>query len=112
MQSDKRAERPFIKNCLIQIERNFSIYSMTVYMDLILVKGGKEMFDAGKVKGYAKLNDMDKKLFDRFCKRFYEAWEYPEDHAPIKIERMDKKYLKVTLNDGDWLHILRNGEWY
>ncbi|MEY7998645.1 hypothetical protein AB8U03_00265 [Clostridium sp. Mt-5] len=70
------------------------------------------MFIPESVKGFNKLDAADKELFKRFCTRFYKAWEYPEDHAPIKISRMDEKYLKVTLNDGDWLHIMKNGDWY
>lgn len=69
------------------------------------------MFISEKVKGFSKLNDADKELFKRFCTRFYKAWEYPEDHAPIKVQRADG-YLKVVLNDGDWLHVLGNGDWY
>ncbi|WP_156876084.1 hypothetical protein [Clostridium kluyveri] len=69
------------------------------------------MFDATEVKGFSKLNDADKELFKRFCKRFYDAWEYPKEHAPVKIQRV-KDYLKVTLKDGMWLHITKNCEWY
>lgn len=69
------------------------------------------MFIPEKVKGYSKLDAAGKELFKRFCTRFYNAWEYPEDHAPIKVQRV-KMYLKVTLNDGDWLHVLGNGDWY
>lgn len=69
------------------------------------------MFNPEKVKGYSKLNSEGKELFRRFCEKFYKAWEYPEDHEPIKIEKA-KEYLKVTLSDGDWLHILKNGSWY
>lgn len=70
------------------------------------------MFDAEKVKGYSKLGTSDKELFKKFCARFYKAWEYPEDHEPIKVERMDAKYLKVTLNDSTWLHINKFGIWF
>lgn len=70
------------------------------------------MFDSEKVKGYKKLNVKDKGLFKKFCEKFYKAWECPEDHTPVKIERMDSKYLKVILSDGDWLHILKDGSWY
>ncbi len=70
------------------------------------------MFNAEKVKGYNKLNDSGKELFKVFCEKFYKAWEYPEDHKPIKIEKMDSKHLKVSLNDGDWLHISKDGSWY
>lgn len=69
------------------------------------------MFDAKKVKGYNNLEHKDKKLFSWFCKKFYKVWEYPDDHAPVKIEKA-KGYLKVALNDSDWLHVLENGDWY
>ena len=70
-----------------------------------------KVFNPEEVKGYNNLDDKEKEVFKRFCARFYKAWEYPEDHAPLKIQRA-RKYLRVTLNDGDWLHILKNGEWY
>ena len=70
------------------------------------------MFNAEEVKGFNKLSDADKELFKKFCERFYRAWEYPEEHAPVKIEKMDSRYLKVTLKDGMWLHITKNCEWY
>lgn len=70
------------------------------------------MFNADKVRGYSKLNDIDKKLFRWFCGKFYKAWEHPEDHQPIGIEKMNAKYLKVTLSDSSWLHILEDGSWY
>ncbi|RMD04935.1 hypothetical protein D9O40_00880 [Clostridium autoethanogenum] len=69
------------------------------------------MFNLEEVKGYSKLDAKDKELFGRFYQKFYKAWEYPEDHKPISISRA-KGYLKVTLNDGDWLHILKDGSWY
>ncbi|QXE19507.1 hypothetical protein [Clostridium sp. 001] len=70
------------------------------------------MFNLEEVKGYSKLDAKDKELFGRFYQKFYKAWEYPEDHAPTSIKRMDSKYLKVVLSDGDWLHILKDGSWY
>lgn len=69
------------------------------------------MFNATEVKGYDKLDDVEKQVFDRFCRNFYDMWEQPEKHAPVKVQRV-KMYLKVTLNDGDWLHVLGNGDWY
>jgi hypothetical protein len=70
------------------------------------------MFIPENIKGFDRLDAASKELFKRFCTRFYEAWEYPEDHAPTSVKRLDSKYLKVTLNDGDWLHVLGNGDWY
>lgn len=52
------------------------------------------MFIPEKVKRFNKLNAADKDLFKRVCTRFYKAWEYPEDHVPVKISRMDSKHLK------------------
>ena len=87
---------------------------------------GDKMFEY-KVKGYEELNDIDLHLFKRFCKEFYEVWEYPERVAPIEVSKVvenitfqnnktyEKHYLKVELKDGDWLHVLNNNgklEWY
>ena len=69
------------------------------------------MFDATEVKGFSKLSDADKELFKRFCKKFYDAWEFPEKHKPVKVQKM-KGYLKVTLVDVSWLHITKNCKWY
>lgn len=69
------------------------------------------MFDVTKIKGYSKLTDVEKQVFCSFCKNFYSMWEEPEKHTPIKVQRADG-YLKITLNDGDWLHVLGNGDWY
>lgn len=69
------------------------------------------MFNAKNIKGYYKLNSVDQFVFDSFLKRFYEAWEYPEDHKPVGI-KVEKGYLRVDLNDGSWLHVKANGEWY
>ncbi|CAB1249719.1 hypothetical protein ACFHWD_18705 [Clostridium sp. MT-14] len=69
------------------------------------------MFRAESIEGYNKLNILDKELFTKFCKRFYEVWEYPEKHIPIKVEGKEN-YLKVMLSDGDWLHVMANGDWY
>ncbi|CAB1242411.1 conserved hypothetical protein [Clostridiaceae bacterium BL-3] len=69
------------------------------------------MFDVTKIKGYSKLADYEKDVFHSFCRNFYSMWEEPEKHAPIKVKR-EESYLRVTLNDGDWLHVLGNGDWY
>ena len=41
-----------------------------------------------KVKGYEELNDIDLHLFKRFCKEFYEVWEYPERVAPVAVSKV------------------------
>lgn len=74
-------------------------------------RGGIKLFNSNEVKGYKNLGKGDKEAFRIFCDKFYKAWEYPEDHKPISISRA-KGYLRVTLNDGDWLHILKDGSWY
>lgn len=70
-----------------------------------------KMFETKKIKGYYKLNSIDKLIFDSFLKRFYEAWEYPEEHKPVAVN-VQKGYIRVDLNDGSWLHVKANGEWY
>ncbi|EDK35311.1 hypothetical protein [Clostridium kluyveri] len=70
------------------------------------------MFNATEVKGFNKLSNADKELFKKFCEKFYNAWEFPDKHKPVKISRMNEKHLKVTLNDGVWLHITKDCEWY
>lgn len=69
------------------------------------------MFDTKKIKGYNKLGPNAKKAFDSFLKRFYNAWEFPLDHTPVKVS-MWKGFLRVDLNDGSWLHVTPRGEWY
>ncbi|AZV56773.1 hypothetical protein [Clostridium sp. AWRP] len=70
------------------------------------------MFNPEKVKGFSKLDKEGREVFRRFCEKFYKAWEHPEDHVPTSVKRIDSKYLKVVLSDGDWLHILKDGSWY
>ncbi|AGK99034.1 hypothetical protein [Clostridium pasteurianum] len=69
------------------------------------------MFETKNIKNYNRLGSNAKKAFDSFLKRFYNAWEFPEDHKPIAVN-MCKGFLKVDLNDGSWLHVTPSGEWY
>ena len=71
---------------------------------------GDKLTSPEQVKGHNKLSDSDKRLFTEFLQHFYKAWEYPEDHLPIKVEAA-KGYLKVTFNDM-WLHVLNASTWY
>jgi hypothetical protein len=47
------------------------------------------MFKTEAIKGYNKLTGEDKKVFDKFLKDFYNAWEFPEEHefTSVRIER-------------------------
>lgn len=69
------------------------------------------MFDTKKIKNYNKLGANTKKALDIFLKRFYSAWEFPEEHTPIAVNK-GKGFLRVDLKDGSWLHVKPNGEWY
>lgn len=69
------------------------------------------MFETKNIKNYNRLGLNAKKAFDSFLKRFYNAWEFPLDHTPVKVS-MGKGFLRVDLEDGSWLHVKPNGEWY
>lgn len=68
-----------------------------------------------EVAGYNKLNENHRKLFREFLKKFYKAWEYPENHLPVKVafkkDKVDGAYLKVDFND-EWYHIKGPTNWY
>jgi len=76
------------------------------------------MYKYKNVEGYYDLNDIDALIFEKFCRKFYEVWEFPSKVAPIKVYKVlekSLKYLKVDLKDGDWLHVVNNNgniEWY
>lgn len=69
------------------------------------------MFGTKNIKGYNQITGNAKKVFDYFLAKFYKAWEFPEDHTPISV-KVQKGFLRVDLNDGSWLHVKPNGEWY
>lgn len=65
------------------------------------------------VKGYETLSDKQKNLFNGFLKNYYKAWEYPEDHLPVKVKFIDKEnYLKVEFCNKEWLHVTNTNIWY
>lgn len=74
------------------------------------------MFNINKIKGNDKLIDSHKILFDKFLINFYNAWEYPEDHQPLKVtfkrESANRSFLRVDCSDGSWYHIIGPNTWY
>jgi len=69
---------------------------------------------AAHVKGYEKLTDAQKLLFEKFLLNFYDAWEYPEKHQPLKVKYIEDTtaYLRVDFTSGGWLHVLEPTQWY
>ncbi|WP_195250931.1 hypothetical protein [Romboutsia sp. 1001713B170207_170306_H8] len=76
------------------------------------------MYKYRDVEGYYDLNDIDAFIFEKFCEKFYDVWEFPQKVAPVRIFRVEEcnlNYLRVDLKDGDWLHIINDRgkiEWY
>ena len=66
------------------------------------------------VKGYDGLSPDQQILFDKFLNNFYQVWEFPEKHCPVKIRYVADKtpYLRVDFADDEWLHILSPTVWF
>lgn len=69
--------------------------------------------DFEKVKGYGKLSDPAKELFERIYKKHNSGHglDYKKDWIPVKVKE-HKTYLKVHFKNGEWLHYSPNGTWY
>lgn len=72
-----------------------------------------------EVDGFTLLTKEQQTLFISTYKRHNSGvgHEYKEDFTPVKVEWVKEKpdlysYLKVTLQNGDWLHYTQKGEWY
>lgn len=67
------------------------------------------------VAGYNKLSEENKKLFITFLKNFYKAWEYPEQHIPVKVcfkkDKANGAYLRVDF-EKEWFHVKGPNTWY
>lgn len=74
---------------------------------------GDVLTEPEEVKGYNKLNAEHKKLFEKFLKNYYEVWEFPEEHLPIKVRYVTgrESYLRVDFKSG-WLHVLSQTCWF
>lgn len=76
---------------------------------------GDSLTSPSEVKGYSKLPEECKKLFEAFLRNFYKVWEYPEEHTPIKVVlkkyRVNGSYLRVEFKN-EWLHVTGPNTWY
>lgn len=68
--------------------------------------------DFSKVKGYNKLSDKSKRLFEEIYKRHNSVVGnyYKEDYQPIRVKEY-KNFIEVHFKNGDWLHYYNNGTW-
>ncbi|GEM_PF-2028263 len=69
--------------------------------------------DFNKVKGYDKLSETAKKLFQRMYKRHNacQGLDYKIKWIPKSVIE-HKTHLEVHFTGKDWLHWCPNGEWY
>jgi len=75
---------------------------------------GDVLTGAAEVDGYEQLDAEQRILFENFLRNFYGAWEFPENHRPVKIEYVADEipYLRVDFEKGGWLHIQSPTIWY
>jgi hypothetical protein len=77
---------------------------------------GDELKDPEKVRGFNLLSDFNKELFRQFIVNFYNAWEFPERHVPIKValkrDKFNGTYIRVDFKSGDWYHVKGPYTWY
>lgn len=71
-----------------------------------------------QVVGYEELTADQQEEYKTFIINFYNGWglEAREDIKPLSIKHIkDEDYLRIDYKIGnrkEWLHILKNGEWY
>lgn len=68
--------------------------------------------DFTKVKGYNKLSENAKEIFERTYKvhNSIQGLDYKEEWQPVKVTESEK-HLKVVFKNGDWLHYYPNETW-
>lgn len=59
------------------------------------------------MKGFDKLSEADKKILQNFNTDFAKD----NDKITVVAVKREHTYLRVTLSDGDWLHVTPNS-WY
>lgn len=62
------------------------------------------------IEGYSNLSNQAKELFETTYRTHNSGLEYKQQWIPIEVSEY-KGYLKVTFNNGQWLHFYNNGEW-
>ena len=65
------------------------------------------------IKGYKKLTDNQKKIFDETYKKHQSCLgdKLKEQYTPVSVKELGTK-LKVIFKNGEWLHYTSNHEWY
>lgn len=68
--------------------------------------------DFNTVKGYKKLSDPAKELFESVYKvhNAGQGTDYKEGYRPIKVKERTT-HLEVHFANGEWLHYYPNGTW-
>ncbi|HWP96260.1 MAG TPA: hypothetical protein VN426_05375 [Syntrophomonadaceae bacterium] len=88
--------------------------AVSLSTDKIISYKGDVLTGPAEVNGYEKLDEKQKILFEKFLRNFYGAWEFPENHRPVKVRYIVDKipYLRVDFEKGGWLHIQSPTIWY
>lgn len=81
-----------------------------------LINDGDKFYvqiDFEKVKGYNKLSDFAKTIFEKVYKMHnsVHGLDYKINWIPKSVKE-HKTYLEVHFSNKDWLHYTPNGEWY
>lgn len=64
------------------------------------------------IKGYNKLTDQQKDIFDKTYEKHQECVEDKSKYIPISVKPITKTMLKVVFKNGDWYHYTSGLVWY
>lgn len=66
------------------------------------------------IKGYNKLTEQQKQIFDKTYKKHQEQFESKnkEKYQAISIKPLSETVLKVTCKNGEWYHYTSSHTWY
>lgn len=66
------------------------------------------------VKGYNKLTEQQRQIFDKTYKKHQEQFEGKgkQQHEAISVKALNNDVLKVTCRNGEWYHYTSNLIWY
>ena len=69
--------------------------------------------DFNEVKGYSRLSEEAKELFEYTYKRHnsIQGTDYKTDWLPIEVKEC-KDHLRVIFKNGQWLHYTSNKDWF
>jgi len=90
------------------------VITASLSREKIISYKGDVLTGPAKVDGYERLTTEQKTLFTKFLHNFYGAWEFPENHLPVKIKHVPDEidYLRVDFEKGGWLHIITPWQWF